>query len=302
MKEQNKFDAIVVGGSYSGLATAMALGRALRKTLLIDSGNPCNSQTPHSHNFLTRDGETPHDIAAIAREQVEKYDTVSFVNDLALSAIKHNTGFAIVTATGETFTGRKLIFATGIRDVIPAIPGFAECWGISLIHCPYCHGYEVRKQATGILGNGDYGYDFSTLISNWTSDLTLFTNGRSALTTVQTAKLREHNIRIVEDEVENLEHKNGWLQQINFKNGQSTPLTALYTRTPFLQHCPIPDSLGCALTDDGYIQVDAAQKSTVHGVFAGGDCTTRMRTVANAVSMGTTAGMMANKELIDEDF
>lgn len=302
MNEPNKFDAIVVGGSYSGLAAGMALGRALRKTLIIDSGNPCNRQTPHSHNFLTRDGETPGAFAAIAREQIEKYDSVRLLNDSAISAIIDNTGFTIDTATGETFTGRKLIFATGIKDIMPAIPGFAECWGISLIHCPYCHGYEVRKQATGILGNGDYGYDFSTLISNWTNDLTLYTNGRSALTTAQTAKLREHNIGIVEDEVEALEHKNGWLRQINFKNGRSARLMALYTRTPFLQHCPIPVSLGCALTEEGYIQVDAAQKTTVQGVFASGDSVTRMRTVANAVSMGTTAGMMVNKELIDEDF
>jgi thioredoxin reductase len=302
MENNKHYDVIIIGGSYSGLAAAMTLGRALRKVLVIDSGKPCNRQTPHSHNFLTQDGKTPKEIATLARQEVEKYETITFLNALATSGAKIENGFSISTDSGNSFTAAKLIFATGVRDIMPGIKGVAECWGISVIHCPYCHGYEVRHERTGILGNGEYGFEFSQLISNWTNDLTLFTNGKSTLTDEQTAKIKKHNISIVEKEVSHLEHDNGELRQIVFKDGSVTALKALYTRPPFEQHCSIPQSLGCELTEDGYIKIDAMQKTTVNGVFACGDNVIRMRTVANAVAMGTTAGAMLNRELVAERF
>ncbi|MEO7530826.1 MAG: NAD(P)/FAD-dependent oxidoreductase, partial [Sediminibacterium sp.] len=220
MKEINQFDIIIVGGSYSGLAAAMSLGRALREVLVIDSGKPCNRQTPHSHNFLTQDSKSPNEIASLAKQQVEKYDTIKFFNGLATKGIKTNTGFKIHTNTGEIFGARKVIFATGIKDIMPAIPGFAESWGISVLHCPYCHGYEVKYLPTGILGNGNYGFEFSALISNWTKDLTLYTNGKSTLTIEQTAKLKQYEIAIVEEEIEQLHHHNGYLHHILLKGGR----------------------------------------------------------------------------------
>ncbi len=296
------YDVLIIGGSYSGLAAGMALGRSLRKVLIIDSGKPCNRQTPHSHNFLTQDGKTPREIATLAREQVARYDTVSFYQGLAVSGIKTDSGFEIRTDSGDVFQTKRLIFATGIRDILKDLEGIQECWGISVIHCPYCHGYEVRNEKTGILGNGDYGYEFSAFISNWTKDLTLFTNGPSTLTPEQTAKLKSHQIHIVETEIEKLEHTNGQLERIRFKDGSSTSLKAMYAHNSFEQHCSIPQALGCELTEDGYIKVDPLQKTTVPGVYACGDNTTRMRTVANAVAMGALAGMMLNKELVFEEF
>lgn len=296
------FEVIIVGGSYSGLAAGMALGRALRRVLIIDSGNPCNRQTPHSHNFLTQDGNTPGHIAKIARQQVASYDTVIFCHDLATKGTKTENGLEIQTASGEKFSGKKIIFATGINDQMQNTPGFAECWGISVLHCPYCHGYEVRNEKTGILGNGEYGFEFSTLISNWTKDLTLYTNGKSTLTQDQTSKLEKHNINIVQKEIEELEHVDGYIQKIIFKDGTIAFAKALYTKVPFEQQCKIPELLGCQLTEEGYINIDPFQKTTVQGIFACGDNTSRLRTVANAVAMGTTAGIMANKELIFEEF
>ena len=302
MNNNNNFDVIIVGGSYSGLASGMALGRALRKVLIIDSGKPCNRQTPHSHNFLTQDGKTPNEIATLGKLQVQMYSTVSFLESLAINGIRTENGFQVEVASGEKFTAKKLVFATGISDIMQNIPGYAECWGISVLHCPYCHGYEVRNEKTGILGNGEYGYEFSSLIFNWTKDLTLYTNGKSTLTAEQTLKLRKHNIRIEESEIEKFEHVDGYLQNIIFKNGIAASVKALYARSPFVQHCGIPELLGCELNDDCFIKVDPAQKTTIPGVFASGDNTTRIRTVANAVAMGTNAGMMVNKELIEEEF
>ncbi|HEX8279285.1 MAG TPA: NAD(P)/FAD-dependent oxidoreductase [Segetibacter sp.] len=302
MIESKNFDVIIIGGSYSGLAAGMALGRALRQVLIIDSGKPCNKQTPHSHNFLTQDGETPTEIAALAKQQVERYNTIEFFNGLATNGTKTENGFEIQVASGETFHGSKLIFATGIRDILPDIDGFTACWGISVLHCPYCHGYEVRNEKTGILANGEYGYELSQLISNWTNDLTLFTNGTSTLTDEQTEKLEKHQIKIVEKEVERLEHIKGSIQNIVFKDGTKSSVKAIYARSPFEQHCTIPESIGCELTDEGYIKVDPFQETTVKGIFACGDNAARMRTVANAVAMGTTAGITVSKKMIFEEF
>ena len=302
MLPKNHFEVIIVGGSYSGLAAAMSLGRALRKVLVIDSGKPCNRQTPHSHNFITHDGKTPKEIAMLAKQQVEMYETVEFFDGLATKGIKTKTGFEIETSTGEKFTADKLIFASGIKDIMPEIEGIAECWGISVLHCPYCHGYEVRNQPTGIISNGEYGFEFSSLLSNWTKDLTLYTNGKSTLTTEQTSKLKKHNITINENEIKMLDHTNGQLEHIIFKDGNKIAAKALYIRTDFKQHCPIPESLDCELDEDGYLKTDTALKTTIPGIFACGDNAIRTRTIANAVYMGNLAGMVVNKDLITEKF
>jgi thioredoxin reductase len=302
MKQDTPYDVIIVGGSYAGLAAGMALGRALRKVLIVDSGNPCNKQTPHSHNFLTNDGRAPKEITDLARQEIRQYPTVNFLDAFATGAFKRTKGFEIQTQEGERFTAKKILLATGIKDMMPDIPGFAECWGITVLHCPYCHGYEVRHQKTGVLANGDSGFELASLISNWTDDLALYTNGRSTLSEAQTNKLQRHKINIVETEIALLEHHNGNIRNIQMRDGTGRSAKALYARLPFVQHSDVQQSLGCELTEEGYIKTGAAQGTTVHGVYACGDNASRMRTVANAVSMGTTAALMVNKEIIEDDF
>jgi len=302
MKDKNEFEVIIIGGSYAGLSAAMALGRSLRNVLIIDSGKPCNEQTPHAHNFLTHDGKKPKEISSLARKQVEEYPTVKFHNGLAEKVIKTKTGFKITTEQNEVFNAQKVIFATGIKDIMPTLKGFSECWGISVIHCPYCHGYEFKKEKTGILGNGDYGFEFSKMISNLTKELTLYTNGKSTLTNEQTEKLKENNIKIVEKEIESLEHTNGNLNHILFKDNTKESIKALYAKADFEQHSKIPMQLDCELDDNGYIKVDMFQKTNVDGLFACGDNTTFLRSIANAVATGNVAGAMSNRELIEEHF
>jgi thioredoxin reductase len=302
MKDSKTFDVIIIGGSYSGLSAGMALGRSMRNVLIIDSGTPCNRQTPHSHNFITHDGSPPREIAKMAKQQVLQYPTVNFFDGLATNATKSEEGFTVQTQSGETFNARKLIFSTGIKDIMPNLEGYAACWGISVLHCPYCHGYEVRNDKTGILANGENAFEFCRLISHWTGDLTLFTNGPSTLTAEQTTKIESRRITIVEKEIEKLQHTNGRLQNIAFKDGSASSLKVLYGRNGFIQSCMLPETLGCELTEEGYIKVDPIQRTTVPGIFACGDNTTRMRTVANAVATGTAAGVMANNEIIFEDF
>jgi thioredoxin reductase len=233
---------------------------------------------------------------------VQQYDTITFFDGLATSGRKSGNGFEIQVASGETFWADELIFATGIRDILPAIDGLAECWGISALHCPFCHGYERKGEKTGVLGNGEYGFELAQLISNWTNDLTLFTNGTSSLTPAQVNKLEKNHIKIEEKEIERLEHTNGQLHHIVFKDGTKSSLRALYVRSLFEQHCKIPEAVGCELTDEGYIKTDAFQETTVSGVWACGDNSTRFRTVANAVAMGTAAGMTISKKTIQKNF
>lgn len=299
---KTKYDVIIIGGSYAGLSAGMTLGRALRKVLIIDSGKPCNRQTPHSHNFLTQDGKTPKEISITAREQVAKYNTIQFYEGLVVDAAQTQNGFIVTTNDNESFTAKKLIFATGVKDNMPAIEGFSACWGISIIHCPYCHGYEVRNEKTGILANGEMAYEFSKLINNWTKQLTLYTNGASTLTEEQTVSLTKHNINVVEKTIASYKHKEGRLEHIVFADGTTESIKAIYARVAFEQHCPIPQKLGCELTETGHIKVDSIQKTSISGVFACGDNTTPMRTVSTAVSMGTMTGAMTNHELIKEEF
>lgn len=299
---QKHFEVIIIGGSYSGLSAAMSLGRSLRQVLVIDSGLPCNRQTPHSHNFITQDGEKPAVISAKAKLQVDIYKTVQFYNGLAVKALKTESGFEIETESGVVFTSRKVLFATGVKDLLPEIEGFAACWGISVLHCPYCHGYEVKNEKTAIIANGEMGYEYAKLISNWTKDLRLCTNGKSELTLEQTQTLKNHGVLILEEEIDSFDHKDGYIKNIIFKNGEKVEVKAIYARPPFEQHCSIPETLGCESNEQGLLKVDAMQKTNIPGVFASGDCTTPMRSVAIAVSTGSFAGAVINKELIDEDF
>src|SRR5690606_164341 len=211
MNTATNFDVIIVGGSYAGLSSAMALGRSLRNVLIIDSGLPCNRQTPQSHNFITHDGEAPAVIAEKAKVQVLSYPTVSLHNGFAASGRKTNTGFIIKTLEGLEFKAKKLIFATGIKDIMPDIRGFEQCWGISVIHCPYCHGYEFRNQKTAIMANGEIAFHLASLLHNLSSQVSITASGKAEFTDEQRNKLQMHNISITEKKILEVIHENGHL-------------------------------------------------------------------------------------------
>lgn len=296
------FEVIIIGGSYAGLSAAMALGRSLRNVLIIDSGLPCNRQTPHSHNFLTQDGRSPKEISSLAKQQVEKYKTVKFYEGLATTGTKTADGFEITTSTNDTFTAKKLIFATGIKDVAPDIKGFAECWGVSIIHCPYCHGYEFRKQNTGIIANGAKALHLASLVTNLTDRVAILTNGVADFISEHMEKLTRHNIKIIETNISEFENQNGQIQNVAFIDGTTMSFDAEYAAIPFLQHSAIPTTLGCELTEHGYIKVDAFQKTSVEDVYACGDNSNMMRSIANAVYSGNITGAVVNGELANINF
>jgi thioredoxin reductase len=298
MKNQHAFDVVVIGGSYAGLSAAMSLGRALRRVLVLDSGRPCNRMTPHSHNFLTQDGATPASLSAQARAQVLAYPTVELMEEAALMATGSDGDFTITTENGRVVQASKLLFATGVRDLLPARPGFAECWGVSLIHCPYCHGYEYRQQPTGTLLNGDMALEHARLLRQWTDQLTVFTDGPATFSPEQRMQLARAGVGVEETPVQQLHHHGGQLTHVGLAGGRQVPLAALYLRPGMEQHCLLPRELGCTYTEAGYLQVDSMQKTSVPGIAAAGDATTPMRSVSMAVAGGTMAGVALNHELL----
>lgn len=302
MKDNKQFDVIIIGGSYAGLSAAMALGRSLKNVLIIDSGKPCNRYTPHSHNFITHDGAVPADKTSKAKEQVLKYTTVKFFEGLAIAGNKTENDFEISVQSGEIFTAKKLVFATGVKDLFPNIKNFEDCWGKTVIHCPYCHGYEFKGKKTAILANGERAFHVTALVNNLSSDLTIVTRGKANFSEEQLAKLKKNKIKVVEKEVKEIQHQKGNIAALLFEDGTAENFDAAYAAIPFEQHSNIPVSLGCELTEAGHLKVDAFQKTTVSGVFACGDNSSPMRSVSYAVATGGVVGSMVNNELTMEGF
>ncbi|WP_433896507.1 NAD(P)/FAD-dependent oxidoreductase [Sphingobacterium mizutaii] len=296
------YDVIIIGGSYAGLSAAMALGRSLKNTLIIDNGIPCNRQTPHSHNFITHDGEKPKVIAERAREQVAQYKSIEFLNAKAIKGKKLEGKFEIQTEVGDKLFAKKLIFATGIKDLLPEIKGFTACWGISVIHCPYCHGYEFKGKKTAIMIDNEKAFHIAQLVNNLTDNITILTSGKTYFSDVQRQKLKDHHIDIIDKEVLEIVHHLGNVNAVTFTDGSQVPFNAIYASVPFIQHSQMPQELGCELNEQGYIKTDSFQMTNIEGVFACGDNTSPMRSVANAVAAGNLTGAMVNYILTEENF
>lgn len=294
------FDVIIIGGSVAGLSTALTLGRALRNVVVIDCDSPCNQYTPESHNFFTRDGESPQALLSIARQQLQQYDNITFLSAKA-SAAEGQDGAFQVTAGDKTVKGRKVVLATGLRDLFPEIDGFESCWGKSVLHCPYCHGYEVRDRPTAVLANGEAAYHLGTLIHNWTKKLTVLTNGVSELRAEEQARLESFGITINERNIKRFFHHNGVLSSVVFDNEEQLPIEVIYASIPFEQQSDLCEQLGCKISSHHHIEVDDEQRTSIKGVFAVGDCTAQPRAISVASASGTKAGFTINLELMLEE-
>ncbi|WP_116106649.1 NAD(P)/FAD-dependent oxidoreductase [Lewinella sp. IMCC34191] len=296
---EHSYEVIIIGGSYAGLSAAMSLGRSLRRVLIIDGGEPCNKPAPATHNFITHDGADPAAVTERARQQVLAYDTVAFVSDKATGLKGSDGDFTVSTVSGESYQAAKILFATGLHDELPDIPGVAECWGKTVIHCPYCHGYEFRGQATGILMNTEHTVHMLQLIRNLTDGVTLFTNGPSV---VKKEQVHDCGAQLIEQPIECLVQQDGQLRAVRLLDGSEIGVAALYLH-PFLsQKCPLPERIGCELADNGTLVVDEFSMTTVTGIYAAGDCITHMRMVSAATGSGGKAGAMVNHALVMERF
>lgn len=289
-------DVIIIGGSVAGLSAALTLGRSLRNVLVIDSSEPCNRTAPFSHNFITNDGKKPSEIVASAKKELDRYQTVSLLEDKVSDVYKTDGVFHVRTQSGNNFKAYKILLSTGLTDILPDIPGFADCWGISILHCPYCHGYEVKSESTAILANGEAAFHTGKLISNWTDKLTILTNGVSELRHEEKVELERLGIAIVQKEIRGFLQSKGKLEAVEFVDGTTLGIVAMYATVPFVQQSPLAEKLGCQMTAKGHITVDNLGRTSVGGVYAAGDNTAEHRAISVAAASGTVAGFTINAE------
>ncbi len=292
------YDIVIVGGSFAGLAAATQIARARRRVLVIDAGLPRNRFAEHSHGFLGQDGRTPAEILANARRQLLAYPTAKIVDGEATNAEATDSGFRVGTGSGQTFEASRLILATGVRDTLPDIPGLAEQWGKTVLHCPYCHGYEVAGGSLGVLATGPMAIHQAQMIADW-GDVTLFTNGVFVPNAEQMQALRARNVTVEPASVTQVEGDDGLLLKLD--DGSAQKIKALFTAPRTSMTSTLAEQLGCEFVDGIFgpvIKVDERQQTTVQGVYAAGDAAREPHNVAFAVANGTWAGVAAHQSLI----
>lgn len=294
-----RHDAIIVGGSFAGLAAATYIARGRRTAAIIDSGLPRNRFAAHSHGFLAHDGDSPADILATARAQVAAYPTVQFIDGSASSATKTDDGFAVTLATGEVIEGRKLVLAYGISDILPELPGLRERWGSSVIHCPYCHGYEFSDRQLGVLNMHPRSIHQAQLIAEW-GPTTFFLNGET-IDDAARAMLEKRGVAIEPAPVKALHGKGQDLSSVELVDGRTVRIEALYIGAPTRHNSTIAADLGCEMEESPagpVVKVDAMKMTTVPGIYAAGDITRAMHNVTFATADGVTAGVAVHASLV----
>lgn len=300
MVNEEIYDATIVGGSFAGLSAATYLGRARRRVLVVDAGAPRNRFAHASHGFFGRDGHAPLDMIATARAQVAAYPTVRFVDGRVTTVTRSTDGFVAALDDGSTATSRKIVLASGITDVLPDLPGVHERWGASVLHCPYCHGFEVAGQRLGVLAASERGVHMAELITDW-GPVTLFTNGVVALDDHARAILAARGVAIEEEVVVGLEGPSPALAGVRLAGGRLVAIDALFIGAPTRLNSSIAEQLGCAI-DEGAIgpsiRVDGNGLTTVPGVYAAGDIARGRHSIAWAVADGVTAAVSAHQSLV----
>ena len=294
-----QYDAIVIGGSYAGMAAALQLVRARKAVLVIDAGQRRNRYASHSHGFLGQDGAAPGDIARTAREQLEAYPTLTWHDGAAVGVDGAWDAFTVTTADGRTHCGRRLLLATGVVDQLPPVEGLAERWGQSVFHCPYCHGYELDQGRIGVIATGAMSAHQAEMLTDW-GRVTLLTNGEVALDAEARGTLARRDVAIEETRIDRIDGH----ADVLLADGRRLPFAGLFTASRCLPSSPLAASLGCELEETPMgiqIRTDAAKATSVKGVFACGDVARAPHSVSLAVGDGAWAGVQVHRSLLWPD-
>jgi len=297
---------VVVGAGPAGLNAALLLCRARRTVVICDDGMPRNAASHAMHNFLSRDGMDPAELRRIGREELQGYAPARFVACTVEDAQPAGTRFHVVASNGETIAARKLLLAIGIRDQIPQLAGLEPMYGTSVFHCQYCDGWESCDKPLAVLAQGTPGYRQALMMLGWTKDVVLCTQGPSQLTPEQRATLQDRAIEVYEQPVVRLEGDGGRLERLVFADGSTLARRILFFHGDTPLSSPLASRLGCALTDQGRIEVDEGGRTSVDGVFAAGDGARRRgqhpaTQVILAAASGAQAAIALHQELMSED-
>ena len=299
----NSHDALIVGGSYAGLSAAFMLARARRRVLVLDAGSPRNRFAAHSHGVLAQDGRDGSDILADARAQLAAYPTVEFVDATIEAAAGRDGDFVVTDTHGREFRGRKLLLAIGVTDTLPDIPGVAERWGRSVLHCPYCHGYEIGGGPIGLLSSGPTAAQHAALIADW-GEVTLFTHGQPAPDDEHAPLLRRRKVTVETTAIDALKGDSDTLERILLQGGRHIAVRALFVALNSRPAGTLAAQLGCAFdpTPAGtIIRTDANKATGVAGVYAAGDAALARTNITLAAADGVVAGVSLHHALIADE-
>ena len=294
------YDVIIVGAGPAGLSAALMLGRCRRRVLLCDTGRPRNAASHAMHGFLSRDGMPPREFLRIAREQLQQYDTVE-VRDMEVTVAEcRDSRFHVELSDGSAFLSRKLLIATGVVDKLPDIPGFADLYGRSVFHCPYCDGWEVRDRPLAIYGRGARGLGLSLELTGWSRDLVLCTDGPPELDADDLARLARHGIPVRRERIVSLEGPER-LEQIVFESGEPLARHALFFTTGQEQQSDLAIRLGCHMNEKGTVHTGKYESTHLPGVYVAGDASRAVQWVVVAAAEGAEAAFSINTDLLKED-
>jgi thioredoxin reductase len=290
-------DVVIVGGGAAGLSAALVLGRARRTVAVVDAGAPRNAPAAHMQGFLSRDGMPPKEFLELARDEVTGYGVEIIDGDVT----KIETGFVVHLGSGKALTARRVLLTTGVSDDLPAIDGVRERWGRDLLHCPYCHGWEVRDQPLGVLGTHPGAVMHAHLIRQWSDDVVFFTH-TADITETERAQLATRGIRLVDGEVVGLVVDDDRLTGVELADGRVIARAAVFIRPRNVAH---PDGLLAGLdvdvNADGLAVVDRDGKTSTPGVSAAGNVVDPRASVIAAAGAAATAAMAINADLVQED-
>ncbi|RSK37477.1 NAD(P)/FAD-dependent oxidoreductase [Hymenobacter metallilatus] len=299
-------DVAIVGAGAAGLSAALVLGRCLRRVLVLDGGPPRNAPSPAVQGFLTRDGTKPADLLRLGREQLMPYNSVEIaagtVTDIeAMSGHFHLT---IEGATGRTRTlsARKVLLATGVEDELPPLDGMRDLWGRGVLHCPYCHGWEVRNQPLAVYGRAKLVTGLALLVSRWSPDVVVCVEDPAYLTLNARRRLRQQRIQVREEPVVRLEGtRTGELRHIVFESGEKLARAAVFIHAHQHQRTQLAGQLGCRLTSKGAVWVSKQHQTSVPGLYAAGDTTPGTQQALLAAAEGNAAAISINETLTREE-
>ena len=298
----NEYDVVVIGGGASGLSAALVLARAQRRVAVVDAGEPRNGPAAHMQGFLSRDGIPPGELLRLGREEVTGYgaEVVAGRVDAVRRAGDVEPRFDVHLIGGTVLRARRVLVATGLRDVLPDIPGLRERWGRDLLHCPYCHGYEVRAQPLGVIGATPEAVLHAHLVRQWSPDVVLFTH-TDELTDEQREALVARAIGVVDGPVAGLVVEDDHLTGVELADGRVIPRTAVFVRPRMLPDNGVLTDLGCAIKDNGWVVADPSGRTSVPGVWVAGNVANPRAQVITAAGEGSAAAIALNADLVDQD-
>lgn len=294
-------DVIIIGGSFAGLAGALQLGRARRRVTVLDTELPRNRFAGHSHGLLGHDHKPPLDILAESRAQLARYPAISLVTARAEGISGSIDDFSVLTADGERLRARRLILSYGVVDQVPDVPGFAECWGKSIVPCPYCDGFEAAGQHWGLVWSGPQSHNQARLFLDWTDKLTVFADGHEIPTDIR-ADLEHRNVPVVDGRMNEIAHHRGHVTTVNLDSGSNVAVDILFAHPRNRPSASLHESLGLATVETPAgitLKVDERRQTSMPGIYAAGDLTTPfLPSVTQATSQGAMAGIFAQQSML----